>query len=75
MRKFLSIDPATVEEVVGQSGWDLGPQENYLVSPHGVIVRYEEAEDGHLYLFVEEGTDLADIFERVPFDEVEDADR
>jgi hypothetical protein len=39
-------------------------------------VAFEELEDGHLRLHVPEGVDMSDVFERVPFDEVEtDEDR
>jgi hypothetical protein len=72
-RRFRSIAPIAVEELVGLSGWSFGPGEDSLLSPIADEVFFREEADGHLTITVQDGADATDLFEHVPFEELEDA--
>jgi hypothetical protein len=72
-RHFISVEPTSVEEVVGQPGWTLGPGGDSLFNGEGIEVFFREDPEGYLTLIVEDGTDISDLRERVPFEEFSDA--
>ena len=72
-RKFISIEPTTVEEAVGQTGWNLGLGGDSLINYQGDEIFFQEDSEGYRVITVEDGTDLVDLFERTPFEEFSDA--
>lgn len=71
MRRFLSLEPTTVGELLGQSGWVLGPDGRTLQSVRDDEVAFYEQDDGRVLIEVPAGEDASDILERVPFEELD----
>lgn len=72
MRKFVTLDPISLDEVVGQSGWQLGPQGDSLMDRHGNEAFYFEDPDGHITFTFNADTDYRDLLERVPCEPVDE---
>lgn len=69
MRRFTTLDPVSIEEVVGQSGWALGPRGDSLMDDHGNEAFFIEEDDGHITFSFNEDSEYRDLLERVPCEE------
>lgn len=72
MRRYGSLSPVTVDELIGRTGWFLGPGGDSILDSHGNEVFVHEDEGGFLVISAEEGVDLSDLLEQVPFELMED---
>ncbi len=70
MRKFTTLDPIELDEVIGLSGWTLGPMGNSLMDANGNEAFFEEEGDGHITFRFSEDSEYRDLLERVPCEEM-----
>ena len=66
MRRFLTIEPIELEEVIGLSGWSLGPRGDSLIDEHGNEAFFVEEDDGRISFSFNEDCEYRDLLERVP---------
>lgn len=65
---YVSVHPLTQEHLLEQINWTLVDEEDGLIEDnHGNGAYLGETADGHIELYVDDGTDVSDILERVPF--------
>jgi hypothetical protein len=78
-RTYTSVNPLTIEQLVTESDWYLADEDDGLIEDgHGNEAWVLETEDGHVEMHVDDGEDVSDLLEAVPFhllndEEAEDA--
>lgn len=69
-KRYVSLDPVSLEELALQTGWVLTDNESQLYDEHGNRVYVLTEDDGYLSIqFDSDQTDASVILERVPFEE------
>lgn len=77
-RTYTSVNPLTIEQLVTESDWYLADEDDGLIEDgHGNEAWVLETDDGHVEMHVDDGEDVSDLLEAVPFhlndEEAEDA--
>ena len=81
-RTYTSVSPLTIQQLITDSnlGWSFDEEkgeDGCIVDGHGNEAWVLETEDGHVEMHVDDGEDVSDLLEAVPFhlndEEAEDA--
>jgi len=64
---YVSALALTLRELLDDSGWEEGEDLDLIEDGHGNVARFEELDDGHIRLTVEDGDDVSELLDHVPF--------